>query len=170
MQWATGTASSRASSGTNKAVWRCTEPRCPPQWAACPQPETLTRPPRLSSGGEEREGSMPGSQPWLASQAAPHCLASASPPSGLAFCDHLSPSVFTASGCQAGLPSDLPEQRSLIFLQRPLPSIHLGSSHLLASAGRASFPSLDAQLFPSGDSARILQSSHYLCPAAPSTA
>lgn len=39
------------SSGTNKMVWPCTEPRCLPQWAPCPQPETLTRPPCRAEGG-----------------------------------------------------------------------------------------------------------------------
>ena len=54
-QQARGTASSRATSGTNKTVWLCTEPCCPSQWAPCPQPETLSRPPcwlrELGEGG-----------------------------------------------------------------------------------------------------------------------
>ena len=101
-QQARGTASSWAVSGTNKTVWPCTEPCCPSQWAPCPQPETLSRPPcwlrELGEGG----ACLAPSPGW--------------PLSGLAFFLHPLFCVFRACGPQEGLASDLPELHNLTSL------------------------------------------------------
>ena len=133
-QWATGT----APAGPRQAQTRWSGPAQSP--AVCLNgllvlcrklPPAL--PARLREAGE-REGSVPGPEPWLALQAVP-ALAQPS------ICDHLlpprpSPSVFTASGPLAGLPSDLPGLQSLTFLGYPLASVHPGSSHPLPLPSR----------------------------------
>lgn len=81
-QWATGTVSSRASSGTNKMVWHCTEPCCPPQWAPCPQPETLTRP--SAGGGERGRGTGLAQSPGWPCRQLPAAQSQPNPHSGLA--------------------------------------------------------------------------------------
>lgn len=130
--------SSRASPGTNKMVWPCTEPCCLPQWAPCPQPETLTHPPRQAEGGggEGRERAWPRALAGLAG----------SPRSGPAF--HfvtICPPAPTMSSLLLALKQASQViflgHRPLPFLWHPLAFVHFGSSHppYLCPAGH--FPS-----------------------------
>lgn len=100
-------------------------------------------PTRLREVGE-REGSVPGPEPWLASQAVPALV-------WPFICDHLPPplppimSSLLLALRQASQVTFL-GHRPLTFLWHPLASVHLGSSHPPASAQQVSFHR-DAQLF-----------------------